>query len=180
MGWQRERVAVQVVAAGHDYLLRSVVCIPPSSHCFSVSPTLAPPPLLLLLQDIYSLFHLQRPFKFISKTSNFLIPIVGWSMFLTGEAGLCVWGGGLVAYCAAADRWHQHAAGRTPIHQQQQASSGSGEVCKQAHLRAPIPCIAAQTPPPPPPIAHPLLSGTMACTPPPPPSRALCCTVQVM
>jgi hypothetical protein len=36
------------------------------------------------LQDIYSLFHLQRPFKFISKTSNFLIPIVGWSMFLTG------------------------------------------------------------------------------------------------
>jgi 1-acyl-sn-glycerol-3-phosphate acyltransferase len=38
----------------------------------------------LCLQDIYSLFHLQRPFKFISKTSNFLIPIVGWSMFLTG------------------------------------------------------------------------------------------------
>ena len=35
-------------------------------------------------QDIYSLFHLDRPFKFISKTSNFLIPIVGWSMFLTG------------------------------------------------------------------------------------------------
>uniref|UniRef100_A0A383WDN4 1-acyl-sn-glycerol-3-phosphate acyltransferase n=1 Tax=Tetradesmus obliquus TaxID=3088 RepID=A0A383WDN4_TETOB len=35
--------------------------------------------------DIYSLFHLQRPFKFISKTSNFLIPIVGWSMFLTGH-----------------------------------------------------------------------------------------------
>lgn len=37
------------------------------------------------VQDIYSLFHLQRPFKFISKTSNFVIPIVGWSMFLTGE-----------------------------------------------------------------------------------------------
>ncbi|KAF8056785.1 1-acyl-sn-glycerol-3-phosphate acyltransferase [Scenedesmus sp. PABB004] len=35
--------------------------------------------------DIYSLFHLRRPFKFISKTSNFLIPIVGWSMFLTGH-----------------------------------------------------------------------------------------------
>mmetsp|Transcript_4690 Transcript_4690/g.11097 ORF Transcript_4690/g.11097 Transcript_4690/m.11097 type:complete len:414 (+) Transcript_4690:2273-3514(+) len=35
--------------------------------------------------DIYSLFHLDRPFKFISKTSNFLIPIVGWSMFLTGH-----------------------------------------------------------------------------------------------
>ena len=35
-------------------------------------------------QDIYSLFHLDRPFKFISKTSNFFIPIVGWSMFLTG------------------------------------------------------------------------------------------------
>jgi hypothetical protein len=38
-------------------------------------------------QDIYSLFHLQRPFKFISKTSNFMIPIVGWSMFLTGGLG---------------------------------------------------------------------------------------------
>lgn len=37
------------------------------------------------LQDIYTLFHLHRDFKFISKTSNFLIPIIGWSMFLTGE-----------------------------------------------------------------------------------------------
>jgi 1-acyl-sn-glycerol-3-phosphate acyltransferase len=45
-----------------------------------------PPP--LLLQDIYSLFHLNRPFKFISKTSNFLIPIIGWSMFLTGHVRL--------------------------------------------------------------------------------------------
>lgn len=36
------------------------------------------------LQDIFSLFHLNRPFKFISKTSIFFIPIVGWSMFLTG------------------------------------------------------------------------------------------------
>ena len=35
-------------------------------------------------QDIYTLFHLHRDFKFISKTSNFLIPIIGWSMFLTG------------------------------------------------------------------------------------------------
>ena len=39
-----------------------------------------------LLQDIYTLFHLSRPFKFISKTSNFLIPIVGWSMFMTGQS----------------------------------------------------------------------------------------------
>jgi len=38
--------------------------------------------------DIYSLFHLNRPFKFISKTSNFLIPIIGWSMFLTGHVGI--------------------------------------------------------------------------------------------
>jgi len=38
--------------------------------------------------DIYSLFHLNRPFKFISKTSNFMIPIVGWSMFLTGHVML--------------------------------------------------------------------------------------------
>ena len=37
-----------------------------------------------IVQDIYTLFHLSRPFKFISKTSNFLIPIVGWSMFMTG------------------------------------------------------------------------------------------------
>lgn len=36
------------------------------------------------LQDIFTLFHLDRPFKFVSKTSNFFIPIVGWSMFLTG------------------------------------------------------------------------------------------------
>mmetsp|Transcript_34400 Transcript_34400/g.62004 ORF Transcript_34400/g.62004 Transcript_34400/m.62004 type:complete len:226 (+) Transcript_34400:560-1237(+) len=35
--------------------------------------------------DIYSLFHLRRPFKFISKTSNFLVPVIGWSMFLTGH-----------------------------------------------------------------------------------------------
>ena len=60
--------------------------------------------------DIYSLFHLRRPFKaraaapvapagarltpapacaqFISKTSNFLIPIIGWSMYLTGHVPL--------------------------------------------------------------------------------------------
>ena len=46
--------------------------------------------MLVALQDIYSLFHLNRPFKFISKTSNFLIPIIGWSMFMTG--GVCSWG----------------------------------------------------------------------------------------
>eukprot|EP00898_Chlorokybus_atmophyticus_P002088 jgi/Chlat1/2880/Chrsp195S08771 len=38
--------------------------------------------------DIYSLFRLWRPFKFISKTSNFLIPIIGWSMYLTGHVPL--------------------------------------------------------------------------------------------
>eukprot|EP00850_Spirogloea_muscicola_P003902 SM000016S01890 [mRNA] locus=s16:470658:472072:+ [translate_table: standard] len=38
--------------------------------------------------DIYTLFQLGRPFKFISKTSNFLIPIVGWSMWLTGHVPL--------------------------------------------------------------------------------------------
>ncbi|KAK9808655.1 hypothetical protein WJX72_001338 [[Myrmecia] bisecta] len=38
--------------------------------------------------DIYTLFHLNRSFKFISKTSNFLIPIIGWSMFLTGHVKL--------------------------------------------------------------------------------------------
>ena len=35
--------------------------------------------------DIYTLFHVNRDFKFISKTSNFFIPIIGWSMFLTGH-----------------------------------------------------------------------------------------------
>ena len=43
----------------------------------------------LAMQDIFSLFHLDRSFKFISKTSNFYIPIVGWSMFMTGEASSC-------------------------------------------------------------------------------------------
>ena len=37
------------------------------------------------MQDIFTLFHLDRPVKFVSKTSNFFIPIVGWSMFLTGK-----------------------------------------------------------------------------------------------
>ena len=38
--------------------------------------------------DIYSLFHLRRPFKFISKVSNFIIPIIGWSMYMTGHIAL--------------------------------------------------------------------------------------------
>lgn len=38
--------------------------------------------------DIFTLFHLNRSFKFVSKTSNFLIPIIGWSMFLTGHVKL--------------------------------------------------------------------------------------------
>eukprot|EP00891_Asterochloris_glomerata_P006714 jgi/Astpho2/6714/Aster-06735 len=38
--------------------------------------------------DIFSLFHLSRSFKFVSKTSIFFIPIVGWSMFLTGHIKL--------------------------------------------------------------------------------------------
>ena len=38
------------------------------------------------VQDIFTLFHLDRSFKFVSKTSNFLIPIIGWSMFLTGKS----------------------------------------------------------------------------------------------
>ena len=56
--------------------------------CFSSRQTV-----LSLPQDIYTLFHLHRDFKFISKTSNFLIPIIGWSMFLTGassEAAICL------------------------------------------------------------------------------------------
>eukprot|EP00271_Cylindrocystis_brebissonii_P009325 TRINITY_DN24075_c0_g1_i1.p1 TRINITY_DN24075_c0_g1~~TRINITY_DN24075_c0_g1_i1.p1 ORF type:complete len:358 (+),score=50.25 TRINITY_DN24075_c0_g1_i1:331-1404(+) len=38
--------------------------------------------------DIFSLFALMRPFKFVSKTSIFKIPIIGWAMFLTGHVGL--------------------------------------------------------------------------------------------
>mmetsp|Transcript_26947 Transcript_26947/g.67878 ORF Transcript_26947/g.67878 Transcript_26947/m.67878 type:complete len:339 (+) Transcript_26947:152-1168(+) len=38
--------------------------------------------------DIYTLFHLDRNFKFISKLSNFLIPLIGWSMFMTGHIPL--------------------------------------------------------------------------------------------
>jgi len=38
--------------------------------------------------DIFSLFRLHRPFKFVSKSSIFLFPIVGWSMYLTGHVGL--------------------------------------------------------------------------------------------
>jgi len=38
--------------------------------------------------DIYVLMILGRSFKFISKTSIFLIPIIGWSMFLTGHIPL--------------------------------------------------------------------------------------------
>ncbi|KAM1731755.1 hypothetical protein ACFX11_017600 [Malus domestica] len=34
--------------------------------------------------DIYVLFTIGRPFKFISKTSIFLYPIIGWAMFLMG------------------------------------------------------------------------------------------------
>lgn len=38
--------------------------------------------------DIYTLFQLGRPFKFISKISNFVIPIIGWAMYLTGHIPL--------------------------------------------------------------------------------------------
>lgn len=34
--------------------------------------------------DIYTLLTLGRSFKFISKTSIFLYPIIGWAMFLLG------------------------------------------------------------------------------------------------
>ena len=34
--------------------------------------------------DIYTLLTLGRNFKFISKTAIFVIPIVGWAMFLMG------------------------------------------------------------------------------------------------
>ncbi|KAG6673373.1 hypothetical protein I3842_16G108400 [Carya illinoinensis] len=38
--------------------------------------------------DIYTLFTLGRSFKFISKTSIFLYPIIGWAMFLMGTIPL--------------------------------------------------------------------------------------------
>lgn len=36
------------------------------------------------MQDIFSLLHLGRDFKFVSKGSIFMIPVVGWSMWVTG------------------------------------------------------------------------------------------------
>ena len=36
------------------------------------------------LQDIFTLFHLGKDFKFVSKPEIFKIPFVGWSMWLTG------------------------------------------------------------------------------------------------
>lgn len=38
--------------------------------------------------DIYTLLTLGRSFKFISKTSVFLYPIIGWAMFLLGAIPL--------------------------------------------------------------------------------------------
>lgn len=38
--------------------------------------------------DIYTLLTLGRSFKFISKTSIFLFPIIGWAMFLLGTIPL--------------------------------------------------------------------------------------------
>jgi len=38
--------------------------------------------------DVYALFHLRYPFKFVSKQSIFLVPFIGWSMFLTGHVML--------------------------------------------------------------------------------------------
>ncbi|XP_020524247.1 1-acyl-sn-glycerol-3-phosphate acyltransferase 1, chloroplastic isoform X2 [Amborella trichopoda] len=38
--------------------------------------------------DIFTLLILGRSFKFISKTSIFLIPVVGWAMFLKGDIPL--------------------------------------------------------------------------------------------
>ncbi|XP_057828882.2 1-acyl-sn-glycerol-3-phosphate acyltransferase BAT2, chloroplastic isoform X1 [Cryptomeria japonica] len=38
--------------------------------------------------DVYVLLLLGRSFKFISKTSIFLIPIIGWAMFMTGHIPL--------------------------------------------------------------------------------------------
>lgn len=46
------------------------------------------PPTPATLQDITTLFHINRDFKFVSKTANFFIPIIGWSMFLTGGQGV--------------------------------------------------------------------------------------------
>ena len=57
---------------------------------------------MAVVQDIFTLFHLNRSFKFVSKTSNFLIPIIGWSMFLTGQSRCCV---------------HSHHTIRLPLHQ---------------------------------------------------------------
>ena len=57
---------------------RACVCSPRNFSCLCATAG----------QDIYSLYHLHRSLKYISKLSNFLIPVIGWSMFLTGHVPL--------------------------------------------------------------------------------------------
>lgn len=38
----------------------------------------------MAIQDITALLQIDRDFKYISKASVFLVPFLGWSMFLTG------------------------------------------------------------------------------------------------
>ncbi len=68
-------------------------------------------------QDIFSLFHLDRSFKFISKRSIFLYPIVGWSMFLTGASTLSCppWLASAARQCAHALTRRADGCGRPDI-----------------------------------------------------------------
>jgi len=68
-------------------------------------------------QDIFSLFHLDRSFKFISKRSIFLYPIVGWSMFLTGASTLSCppWPASAARRCAHALTRRADGCGRPDI-----------------------------------------------------------------
>lgn len=82
-GWDNlpKNTEAAVYIANHQSFLVCTSCLLPPALCSQLHDQGT-------LQDIFTLFQLDRPFKFVSKTSNFLIPIVGWSMFLTGQAPL--------------------------------------------------------------------------------------------
>ena len=114
LGWAACHTAA-VAAAAHATVARQAclcthtpracclpACPPTRSACLPARPRALPACLLVRLQDIYTLFHLHRDFKFISKTSNFLIPIIGWSMFLTGGwVGRAGWVGAVLCWWVA-------------------------------------------------------------------------------
>lgn len=101
-------VVQNVCMAAATFAVDCCACCTGDFMCCSLSsvtmllPGVAKQMQMAVAQDIFTLFHLNRPFKFVSKTSNFLIPIIGWSMFLTGQSRCSV---------------HSHRTILVPLHQ---------------------------------------------------------------